>query len=166
MQPDCLCIWLSSSLDRLRRDRSGRRAAGTGRGRASRRRPRRRPRRPNAAVTDYHAQGRGQEGRRRELEQRDDPPRGDPRLHGCDDDAVSPTKTEPCSDTLQPGDSVEGTLRVEKEDGVVSDYELRDLKVTKPAPPRRWSSMSRRERSSCVTAPSGSRSASRCPTSR
>jgi len=40
-------------------------------------------------------------------------------------------------DRLEPGDLVEGTLRVEKDDGVVSDYELRDLAVARPAPPRR-----------------------------
>jgi protein SCO1/2 len=37
---------------------------------------------------------------------------------------------------LQPGDEVEGILHVEKQDGAVRDYELRDLKVTKPAAPR------------------------------
>ncbi len=38
--------------------------------------------------------------------------------------------------TLHPGDRVEGILHVEKQDGAVRDYQLRDLKVTKPAPPR------------------------------
>ena len=37
--------------------------------------------------------------------------------------------------TLQPGDTVEGTLRVEKEDGAVKDYQLLDLRVTGPAEP-------------------------------
>jgi protein SCO1 len=37
---------------------------------------------------------------------------------------------------LQPGDEVEGILRVEKQDGAVRDYQLRDLKVTKPAAPK------------------------------
>jgi protein SCO1/2 len=36
---------------------------------------------------------------------------------------------------LHPGDAVEGTLRVEKVDGSVKDYQLRDLKVTQPARP-------------------------------
>jgi len=40
-------------------------------------------------------------------------------------------------DRLEPGDAVEGTLRVEKENGVVSDYHLRDLAITRPAPLRR-----------------------------
>ncbi|MGO9465845.1 MAG: copper-binding protein [Isosphaeraceae bacterium] len=35
---------------------------------------------------------------------------------------------------LRPGDEVEGTLRVETRGGVVNDYELRGLAVTKPAP--------------------------------
>jgi protein SCO1/2 len=34
---------------------------------------------------------------------------------------------------VKPGDSVEGTLHVTLDNGVVSDYELRDLVVTKPA---------------------------------
>jgi protein SCO1/2 len=38
---------------------------------------------------------------------------------------------------LQPGDSVAATLRVEKENDVVIDYELKDLAVIKSAPPRR-----------------------------
>jgi protein SCO1/2 len=38
-------------------------------------------------------------------------------------------------EALQPGDAVEGTLRVEKEDGAVRDYQLLDLRVTKPAEP-------------------------------
>jgi protein SCO1/2 len=38
--------------------------------------------------------------------------------------------------TLKIGDVVEGTLRVVKEDGVVADYDLRDLEVTLPAAPR------------------------------
>jgi len=38
---------------------------------------------------------------------------------------------------LQPGDRVEATLRVEQENGVVNDYELRDLAVKGRAPPRR-----------------------------
>jgi protein SCO1/2 len=37
---------------------------------------------------------------------------------------------------LHPGDRVEGILHVEKQDGAVRDYQLRDLKVTKPAPPK------------------------------
>src|SRR5205823_8661474 len=37
--------------------------------------------------------------------------------------------------TLQPGDHVEGTLRVETADGAVKDHQLLDLKVTKPAEP-------------------------------
>jgi protein SCO1 len=37
---------------------------------------------------------------------------------------------------LHPGDEVEGILHVEKQDGAVRDYQLRDLKVTKPAAPR------------------------------
>ncbi len=37
---------------------------------------------------------------------------------------------------LNPGDQVEGTLHVEKQDGAVRDFRLRDLKVTKAAPPR------------------------------
>ena len=37
---------------------------------------------------------------------------------------------------LRPGDQVEGVLHVEKRDGAVTDYQLRDLKVTKQAPPR------------------------------
>ncbi len=36
-------------------------------------------------------------------------------------------------ETLQAGDAVEGVLRVEKEDGAVKDYQLLDLKVTRPA---------------------------------
>jgi len=35
---------------------------------------------------------------------------------------------------LRPGDEVEGTLRVETRGGVVNDYELRGLAVSKPAP--------------------------------
>jgi protein SCO1/2 len=35
--------------------------------------------------------------------------------------------------TLEPGDRVEGTLRVEMQDGAVSNYRLVDLKVTEPA---------------------------------
>jgi protein SCO1 len=38
-------------------------------------------------------------------------------------------------DSLRPGDRVEGTLRVEKEDGAVRDYQLLDLKVTTPVEP-------------------------------
>jgi len=38
-------------------------------------------------------------------------------------------------DGLQPGDSVEGTLRVQEQRGVVNDYELRGLTVTKQASP-------------------------------
>jgi protein SCO1 len=37
-------------------------------------------------------------------------------------------------DDLRPGDEVEGTLRVLSERGVVKDYELVDLQVTRPAP--------------------------------
>jgi protein SCO1/2 len=37
---------------------------------------------------------------------------------------------------LEPGDHVKGTLRVEEENGAVSDYELLDLIVTLRAPPR------------------------------
>jgi protein SCO1/2 len=37
---------------------------------------------------------------------------------------------------LEPGDSVVATLRVEKENGAVYDYELKDLAVTTPAAPR------------------------------
>jgi protein SCO1/2 len=37
---------------------------------------------------------------------------------------------------LRLGDEVEGTLHVESRDGAVSDYELRNLAVTKPAPPQ------------------------------
>ena len=37
---------------------------------------------------------------------------------------------------LRPGDHVEGVLHVERQDGAVRDYQLRDLKVTKPAAPR------------------------------
>jgi protein SCO1/2 len=37
---------------------------------------------------------------------------------------------------LKPGDTVEGILRVEKQDGAVRDYQLRELKVTKPATPK------------------------------
>ncbi len=36
---------------------------------------------------------------------------------------------------LQPGDEVEGVLHVEKRDGAVRNYQLRDLKRTKAAPP-------------------------------
>jgi protein SCO1 len=35
---------------------------------------------------------------------------------------------------LREGDQVEGILHVEKQDGAVRDYKLKDLKVTKPAP--------------------------------
>ena len=35
--------------------------------------------------------------------------------------------------TLQPGDRVEGTLRVETADGAVKEHQLLDLKVTEPA---------------------------------
>ncbi len=35
---------------------------------------------------------------------------------------------------LRQGDEVEGILHVEKQDGAVRDYQLEDLKVTKPAP--------------------------------
>jgi protein SCO1 len=35
---------------------------------------------------------------------------------------------------LHKGDEVEGILHVEKQDGAVRDYKLKDLKVTKPAP--------------------------------
>jgi protein SCO1 len=38
-------------------------------------------------------------------------------------------------DRIQSGDSVEGTLRVREERGVVNDYELLDLSVTKQASP-------------------------------
>src|SRR5205823_6448946 len=37
--------------------------------------------------------------------------------------------------TVQPGDHVEGTLRVETAAGAVKDYQLLDLKVTEPAEP-------------------------------
>jgi protein SCO1/2 len=37
-------------------------------------------------------------------------------------------------EVLRVGDEVEGILHVEKQDGAVRDYKLRDLKVTKPAP--------------------------------
>lgn len=37
---------------------------------------------------------------------------------------------------LRPNDVVEGTLHVERQDGAVRDYRLRDLKVVKHAPPR------------------------------
>jgi protein SCO1 len=40
-------------------------------------------------------------------------------------------------ETLRPGDEVEGTLRVEKTDEAVIDYQLLDLKVTQPAQPAR-----------------------------
>lgn len=36
---------------------------------------------------------------------------------------------------LHPGDEVEGILHVERQDGAVRDYQLRDLKVIRPAPP-------------------------------
>ena len=36
---------------------------------------------------------------------------------------------------LHPGDHVEGVLHVERKDGAVRDYQLRDLKVTEPAAP-------------------------------
>jgi protein SCO1/2 len=38
-------------------------------------------------------------------------------------------------ESLHPGDRVSGTLRVFKENGVVTDYALLDLTVTEPAPP-------------------------------
>ena len=38
-------------------------------------------------------------------------------------------------ESAHPGDEVEGTLRVVKEDGAVKEYQLLDLKVTKPAEP-------------------------------
>jgi protein SCO1/2 len=38
-------------------------------------------------------------------------------------------------ESIQPGDEVEGTLRVVKEDGAVKEYHLVDLKVTRPAEP-------------------------------
>jgi protein SCO1/2 len=38
-------------------------------------------------------------------------------------------------ETLRAGDEVEGTLRVEEEDGAVKDYRLLDLKVSRPAEP-------------------------------
>jgi protein SCO1 len=37
---------------------------------------------------------------------------------------------------LHPGDRVQGVLHVEKQDGAVRDYQLRDLKVIEPAPPK------------------------------
>jgi protein SCO1/2 len=37
---------------------------------------------------------------------------------------------------LHPGDAVEGILHVEKQDGAVRDYQLRDLRVTKAAAPK------------------------------
>ncbi len=37
---------------------------------------------------------------------------------------------------LHEGDEVQGILHVEKQDGAVRDYKLKDLKVTKPAPAR------------------------------
>ena len=40
--------------------------------------------------------------------------------------------------TLRPGDQVEGTLRVERAHGVVSDYELSGLRVIKPRRSRKW----------------------------
>jgi len=40
-------------------------------------------------------------------------------------------------DRLEPGDAVQGTLRVERENGAVIDYQLRDLAVTRPSPPYR-----------------------------
>ncbi len=40
-------------------------------------------------------------------------------------------------ETLRPGDRVSGTLRVFKENGVVTDYALLGLTVTEPAPPPR-----------------------------
>ena len=49
------------------------------------------------------------------------------------DDAVQARRIRRSSDSLHPGDKVEGTLHVEKQDGAVKDYQLRDLKVTKPA---------------------------------
>jgi protein SCO1 len=39
-------------------------------------------------------------------------------------------------DRLEPGDRVKGTLRVARENEVVTAYHLRDLAVTRPAPPR------------------------------
>jgi protein SCO1/2 len=38
-------------------------------------------------------------------------------------------------ESIHPGDEVEGTLRVVKEDGAVKEYQLLDVKVTKPAEP-------------------------------
>jgi protein SCO1 len=38
-------------------------------------------------------------------------------------------------DSIHPGDEVEGTLRVVEQDGAVKEYQLLDLKVTKPAEP-------------------------------
>ncbi|MGP0069484.1 MAG: SCO family protein, partial [Isosphaeraceae bacterium] len=44
--------------------------------------------------------------------------------------------SEPASvEDFQPGDQVEGRLQVVSEDGAVKDYQLLDLKVTKPAEP-------------------------------
>ena len=45
-----------------------------------------------------------------------------------------PVKDRGVLDDLRPGDEVEGTLRVVSERGVVKDYELVDLQVTRPAP--------------------------------
>jgi protein SCO1/2 len=39
-------------------------------------------------------------------------------------------------DTLKPGDRVAATLRVQKQQGAVQDYQLLDLKVTQPAEPK------------------------------
>jgi len=38
-------------------------------------------------------------------------------------------------ESINPGDEVEGTLRVVKQDGAVTEYQLLDLKVTKPVEP-------------------------------
>jgi protein SCO1 len=38
-------------------------------------------------------------------------------------------------ESIHPGDEVEGTLRVVEQDGAVKEYQLLDLKVTKPAEP-------------------------------
>ena len=59
--------------------------------------------------------------------------RGDPRIHGCDDHALR-REGPGGPGRPAPGDEVEGTLRVVSERGVVKDYELVDLRVTRPAP--------------------------------
>jgi protein SCO1/2 len=54
-------------------------------------------------------------------------------------DAMSmrfPLKDRDLLADLRPGDEVEGILQVETRGGVVSDYTLRDLAVSKPAPPQ------------------------------